>query len=253
MHFAEYIRSNEDDKNFNEYIQAINYSILNITNSEDINESFLSDISDKFKDGIMFIKQLAEMFKTDIKDMLKIFKNKFLFTFFNKLKWSISELIDIVKKGYKLQKELHNVIAKFIADNKIVEFTNQKLTLLDEFLSAHPLIKKGTTLIVVGFLIYQWTQMISFTGDIEFDFDQTVLFEAIKGNFSLADLFATPDGVKMLFFIATGVLTGLTFPWPGDAWVLFALSIVYTITKDKYPAIAKNIIKTVKKVKTIKI
>jgi hypothetical protein len=91
--------------------------------------------------------------------------------------------------------------------------------------------------------------MISFTGDIEFDFDQTMLFMALKGSYSLANVFASEDGIHMLMFIATGVLSGISFPYPGPTWVLFAASIVYTLTKDKYPQISNSIIKNAKKFK----
>jgi hypothetical protein len=53
-------------------------------------------------------------------------------------------------------------------------------------------------------------------------------------------------------FIATGVLSGITFPYPGPTWVLFAASIVYTLTKDSQPKIANAIIKQAKKLKRFK-
>ena len=117
----------------------------------------------------------------------------------------------------------------------------------------HPKVKTVAGLVVAGFLIYQWTQMVSFTGDIEFDFDQSLLFSAIQGNYSLADVFASADGIHMLMFIATGVLTGISFPWPGPTWVLFAASIVYTLSKDKYPKVARSIIKNSKKLYKLKL
>lgn len=248
MKFSEYLIESD----WAEYENTLSQLIEGYEQTGVLNEGLIDKLTSKMKNGIDFIKQFASIVGGKLLDMLKLFKDKVLFSFFNKIKWSISELSKIVKKGYKLWKDLHNVIAEYVASNKVVKWTNDKLTELDAFLDKHPVIKKVGTLVVVGFLIYQWTQMISFTGDIEFDFDQSVLFSAIAGNFSLAELFATADGIKMLLFIATGVLTGITFPWPGNAWVLFALSIVYTVAKEKHPQIAKNIIKGAKKLKGIK-
>lgn len=239
------------ESEYNEYLSGINLVIESLENGT-MNESLLDTLTSSVKDGITFIKQFTELVKGNLIDMLKLFKERVLFTFFSKISWSITELVSLVKKGYNLWKELHNVIAKYVADTGVIKWTSDKLKELDTFLDKHPIIKKGGSLVIVGFLIYQWTSMVSFTGDIEFDFDQSTLFDAIKGNYSLADLFASESGVKMLLFIATGVLTGISFPWPGESWVLFTLSLVYTVSKQKYPTIAHNIIKTVKSVKGIK-
>lgn len=240
------------ESEYKEYVIAIDRSIQLLESEGSLNEGLLDTFTDKVKDGIDFIKKFAELVNGKLIDLLKVFKDKVLFTFFSKIKWSITELVSLVKQGYKLWKQLHDIIAKYIAETGVVKWTNEQLTKLDDFLNKHPLIKKSGSLVVVGFLIYQWTSMVSFTGDIEFDFDQATLFDAIKGNYSLADLFATDSGIKMLLFIATGVLTGISFPWPGESWVLFTLSLVYTVSKQKYPTIANNIIKMAKSVKGIR-
>ena len=239
------------ESDFKEFQNALSETISILECGNSLNEGLLDKYTDKVKEGINFIKQFTELIKGNLLDMLKLFKERILFTFFSKISWSITELVNLVKQGYKLWKDLHNVIAKYISDTGVIKWTDDKLKALDKFLDTHPIAKKGGSLLIVGFLIYQWTSMVSFTGDIEFDFDQTALFEAMKGNYSLSDLFASESGVKMLLFIATGVLTGISFPWPGESWVLFAISIVYTIAKPKYPTIAHNIIKTVKSVKNI--
>ena len=243
MQFKQYIEESE----WLEFQAAINEAINVIESNQPLTEGVLSSFSKRAKDGVQFVKEFAELVGGNLLDILKLFKNRVVFKFFSRIKWSVSELLRIVKKGYKLWGELHGVIAEYIANSKIVKFTDAHLKDLDLYLQEHPVLKRAGALVVAGFLIYQWTQMISFTGDIDFDFDQSVLFAAISGNFSLSDLFSGPDGVRMLMFIATGVLTGATFPWPGNAWLLFAVSIVYTVSKDKYPAIAKSIIKNVKK------
>jgi hypothetical protein len=247
--------SDGDWLEFNEVLHQLITNIENNPLNESIlfNEGLIDKLSSKLKGGIAFIKQFAELVGGKLLDFLKMFKNKVLFTFFNKIKWSIKELSGIVKKGYSLFKNMQGIIDQFIKDNNIIQWTNDKLTLLDNFLNNHPVLKRVGSLIIVGFLIYQWTSMISFTSDIEFDFDQTLLFDAIRGAYSMADLLATPDGLKMLLFIAIGVLTGVSFPWPGNTWVLFTISILYTVSKHKHPSLATKLINSVKKYKSIKV
>ena len=251
--YNEYIIS-IDERQTNELIEAIdviiNESLASSTSVlQLLEEGILDKVSSYVKDKINFIKDLAEKLNIGLINLLKVFKNKKLIDFFKSIKWDMKSLIKIVQNGYKLWSQLHKIIAKYIADNKIVKFTEKELKKLDDFLMKHPLIKKTAGLLVAGFLIYQWTQMVSFTADIEFDFDQTMLFLALRGTYSLAQIFASEDGIHMLMFIATGVLTGITFPYPGPTWVLFAASIVYTLTKDKQPQIAASIVKNAKKFK----
>lgn len=247
MSFREYLLEQE----FDQYNNTLD-EVIRLLESNILVESILDDMTSKFKDSVKFIKDFASLVKVNLTDMLKLFKDKFLFSFFSKIGWSLSELVKIVKKGYKLWGDLHNIVAKYIADSGIVKFTHEELQKLDAFLQKHPMIKRAGSLVVIGFLIYQWTRMISFTGDVDFDFDQTTLFNAIQGNYSLADLFASPDGIKMLTFIATGVLLKLSFPWPGSSGVLFLASLFYTVVKKKHPAMANNVIKHFKTFKTIK-
>jgi len=235
-------------------IGSVNESTSELSQEETqlLFENMLKTLSNKMKTGVGFIKEFSTLVKVNFLDMLKMFKNKVLFSFFSKIKWSVKELVKLVKSGYNLQGKLKTVIDGFIEEHGVVKWTKDKLDHLDEFLSKHPMIKKTTGLVVVGFLIYQWTQLISFTGDVDFDFDQSLLFEAIKGNFSLSDLFASPDGITMLSFIALNTLTGISFPWKGATWVLFTFSLVYTTVKQKYPNLAQDMIKNLNRFKTVK-
>jgi len=216
-------------------------------------ESLLDNLSKKMKTGMEFIKNVSNILNVRLLDVMKLFKEKVLFVFCTKIMWSAKKLVELVKDGYKLQTKLKKSIAQYIANTGVVKFTSSELTKLDEFLNEHKFVKTAGSLVVIGFLIYQWTEMISFTGDIEFDFDQSLLFAALQGSYSLSDLFSSPDGIEMLVFIATGMLIGASFPWPGPSWALFLVSIVYTVAKKNHPIIAKSIIKNVKKLKNIKV
>jgi len=245
--FKEYIFEQE----YAEFNSALDHLILEYGKTGILNEGLLDTFSDKIKTGISFIKELAEIIGVELVNLLKVFKEKVIYAFFSKIGWSLSKLVKIVKDGYNAWDDLHNVIAKYLADNKIVKFGNEHLKKLDEFLQNHPIVKKIGGVLLAGLLIYIWTSMISFTGNINFDFDQSTLFDALNGNYSLADIFASQDGMKLLMFIGTATITNLTFPWPGSTGLLFAVSIIYTVIKNKYPDIGKLLITNIRKIKRV--
>jgi len=71
---------------------------------------------------------------------------------------------------------------------------------------------------------------------------------ALKGKVGFSEVFFSANGIKMLVFIGTGVLTGISFPWSvlGGTWVLFAASILYTVSRKRYPKIASKLKKFIK-------
>jgi len=235
-----------DYNNFCSYIDMY-YNNPTLTESL-INEGLFSDIKDK----ISFIKELALKLSLDFEKIIILFKEKYLFNFFSKLKWSISKFVDVIKQGYKAYTALHSVISQYLAEQKIFKLTEEVIKKLEIFLIKHPRIKPIAGIVLAGFLAFQWTSLISFTGDVDFDFDQTALFQALSGNFSLVDILAGESGAKLLLFIATNVISGITFPWPGETWVLFAFSIIYTVAKYKYPQVAQKMKPLLQKVSSLK-
>jgi len=188
------------------------------------------------KSKMEFIKELSATVKMGFREILTLFKDKIVYNIFNAIKWSLKTLYRILKKGYDAWGNVHEIIAKFISDNKITKFTAKHLDKLDAILHKDSRLAKVTGILVGGFLIFQWTSLISFTGNVKFDFSQETLLDALKGKFSLSQVLASPAGVKMLMFIGTGITTGVSFPWPaltGSGLGLFLFSIIYTVTKNK--------------------
>ena len=207
-------------------------NLLNEGFTLDAINKFSSKLKIKFKKAFELAKNIAEKFKIKFNDIIKIFKIKEVFTFIKQLGFSLSKLVQLVKTGYKKYLEIHDIIAKYVEDLGIVKWTEDKLKDLDEFLINHPKIKRISGLIVAGILIYIWWNM-SFAGDIQGDFDQSQLFAALSGTYTLSDIFAGKDGIKMLLLFSTGVLTSISFPWPGKSHYQFIYSILYTVIKEK--------------------
>ena len=200
---------------FRNYILATNY----LTESTELYE-FVG----KLKDKINFIKNLASHIKTKFKDLLKLFMNSKVFKFFSLIGWSMDKLFGLVKKGFRLYKDLLKVIADYVSKTKVGKWTEEKLKQLDTFLQKHPKTKRIAGVGVASLLVYIWFNM-TFTGDFAYDFDMTDMLAALAGKFSLAKLFAGSDGVKLLLLFATGAI-GLTFPWPGAATKQFIGAVV---------------------------
>jgi hypothetical protein len=183
----------------------------------------------KLKKIWSFLLELKDIVKVKIIDLVKLFMNKLVFKFFAKIKFSISYLFSLVKKGFKAYKDIIKAIGDYLANTKVGKWTEEKLKDLDAFLAKHPKTKRIAGLAVAGILIYIWLNM-TFTGNADYDFDMGDMILALGGGFTLSTLFAGPDGMALLTLFATGVI-GLSFPWPGPQHFQFVGAVIYGSAK----------------------
>ena len=176
-----------------------------------------------------FLNELKDLVKVKFKDLVKLFMNKLVFKFFAKIKFSITYLFNLVKKGFKAYKEVIKAIGEYVAKTKVGKWTEDKLKDLDAFLAKHPKTKRMAGFAVAGILIYIWLNM-TFTGNADYDFDMGDMLLALGGGFTLSTLFAGPDGMALLMLFATGVV-GLSFPWPGPQSIQFVGAVLYGSAK----------------------
>ena len=186
-------------------------------------------IPSKLKSIWTFIKDLKEKVSVKLVDLVKLFLDKVVFKFFAKIKFSISYLFKLVKKGFKAYKDIIKAIGEYVASTKVGKWTEDKLKALDDFLAKHPRTKKIAGIVVAGLLIYIWLNM-TFTGNADYDFDMTDMISALGGGFTLSTLFAGPEGMALLMLFATGVM-GLSFPWPGPQSIQFIGAVLYGSAK----------------------
>jgi hypothetical protein len=176
-----------------------------------------------------FVKELASKISVSIKDIAKLFMNRTVFNFFSKIKWSFEYVFDLAKRGLRIYREVLDVIGEYVAKTKVGRWTDDKLRDLDNFLKNHPKIKRIAGIGVAALLIYIWFNM-TFTGDFEYDFNLVDVLAALGGKFSLSQIFAGKDGMKLLLLFVTGVI-GVSFPWPGPTSVKFLTAAVQSIAK----------------------
>jgi len=211
------------------------YKALDIL-SNPLTEGILDKLTTGIKSKIDFITEIAKIIGKNIKDIVVLFKNSKFFKIFKALHFSVKYIIDMYKKGLKLYNSLENIIAKKINDLGGVKYIRKNLKVLDDWFNSHPMIKKLGGLAVGSLLLYIWINM-SFTPNFGDSFDFTDIINSFLGKFHLSDLFATESGITMLIYFATGALTGVSFPWPGNLTRKIITALVYTTYKQIKPNI----------------
>ena len=117
--------------------------------------------------------------------------------------------------GLKTIDSAVNFAADKVAATNAVQGLQKGLIKVDEFLDKYPKLKTVTGTAIAGFLTYQWLQM-SFSGNLDSDYDLSSIPEAIAGNIGFTDVLATPAGVKGMGLLAAGIATGgMTALWAG--------------------------------------
>lgn len=112
----------------------------------------------------------------------------------------------------------------------------------DAFLERHPVIKKMTGPVIAGLLAYQWLNM-SYIGEGDLDFDVGYIGEALAGNYSVADVISSPDGLSNMAYVASLTLTGgaLSFPYLIKDSIGITIAVAYSAVKhsDRIPGVTK--------------
>jgi len=226
----------DQDTELYEFTKAI--KILEYKEQNNLNEGVFGDLLDKvsgaIKKKIKFIQELAELSKQKLSDLLLMFKDKKVFQFFKVIGFSIKKVLEMFKLGFKTFKNIEGIIAKKIAELGGVKYIRKNLHLLDEFFNEHPILKKIGGAAVAGLLIYIWLNM-SYGVDLEWSMSWEDMINALMGKFSLADLFASDAGIKMLIYLAAGVLTGVSFPWPGSLMQQISLGLIIGLYRTIKP------------------
>lgn len=117
--------------------------------------------------------------------------------------------------GLKTVDSAVNFAADKVAATQMVQGLQKGTVKVDEFLNKYPKLKTVGGVAIAGFLTYQWLQM-SFSGNLDSDYDLSNIPEAIAGNIGFTEVLATPAGIKGLGLLAAGLATGgMTTLWAG--------------------------------------
>lgn len=228
-HFENFreILSEKEEKEYNQLMNYIELYETFSTNSFMLKEfSFPKELKSK----IDFVKTLATETGFKMKDLFNFLKDKKVFKLFSYVGWSIKKLAELIQTGFKVFKDLQLAIADFIAKSKIGRMTTDKIKDLSNYLDKHPKLKKYSGFAVAGLLILIWLNM-SFTGDFFDDFDLSLVFQCLLGTYSLSEIFASKEGIRMLSLLALGMVTKISFPYPSTNLVKFIVAVLMTLAK----------------------
>lgn len=219
---------------YEEYCSDLDLIIESI-NANGLNEGF-SSILKKVKSEIIelvnFVKDqmgtVGSELKLSVSEIIKAFKSKSIFEALKHFGFSIRNMYRAVHAATSI---INNTLIKAFADLRKLETIrniDERIKKVDEFLNKYPILKKLTGPAIAGLLVLIWLNM-SFVGNFDYDMDITPWFQALSGNFSIHELFASPEGMAMIAFLATGLLSGgsLSVAWAGKTVYNLSLSLIY--------------------------
>ena len=141
--------------------------------------------------------------------------------------------------GLKTVDTAVNFAADKVAATQMVQGLQKGTIKVDEFLNKYPKLKTVAGVGIAGFLTYQWLQM-SFSGNLDSDYDLSNIPEAIAGNIGFTEVLATPAGIKGMGLLAAGIATGgMTTIWAGGRRGLM-MAAAYTGAKKAGNTILAN-------------
>lgn len=164
------------------------------------------------------IKQLAAYLK-EAKDIglaavISAFKQRSVFTLLKGLGFSLVKLskalIALVKLPSSALFAALDALAEAFSNTKLMKSLDVRARLerLEAVIRKHPILSKITGAVIAG-LIFVIYIKAPFIGDVEFDFDLVEsMISALKGNYSLADFFTSPDAIHTIGVLLFGGLTG---------------------------------------------
>lgn len=186
-----------------------------------------------------------------VKDITSALKDVNIYSFLKLSKFSIKKMAGYINGALSV---IDNTLLKAISAlhtkgvfNHLVDGT----VTMDQVLKDHPILKKVTGPVVAGIILMIWLNM-TFSGKFSSDMDLVKMFKSATGKFSLEEVFATPNGIKMLVLLTTGIVSAgaLSFPWLAATGANLALAILYTgfkhrknISKEELSKMKQKILK----------
>lgn len=254
MRFQNYIEDNylDDYSNFTYemYCECLDLSMANRLNElYFVNEGIFDKIKElKLASGIIkFFKEakdifagIAGEFKLGLSDVVKAFKNRDVFGLIKAFGFNIKLMIKSINEFTgMMRKGILKIFEELVKTGAFKKIRSGAMK-VDEVLDKYPLLKKVAGIAVAGLLLYIWLNM-TFIGDLDYDFNFGDLVSALKGSFSLADMFVSPQGLMLIALLGSGML-GISAPWLGKTAYNLVLAISYTaFSKIKDIKIVANI------------
>ncbi len=223
MRFNEYLI--ESEVTYEQYVQGINSYFSLDEGIVDIKDKTVNFIKKRLKGASEEFDRISHDFGLSLVQIghalieVDIFKLMKAFGFSFKM---------VLKTLHDLSKIIHTGLFetfKELSDSRVFRKFREGTAKWDEVTNKYPILKKATGPIVAGLIFFMWTQM-TFIGNLDYDFDFTAITAALKGNYSLEDVFGGPKGLMLIALFSTGSL--ISVPWLGSTAYNLILALVYT-------------------------
>lgn len=159
--------------------------------------------------------------------VIRALKHPSIYKLLKAIKFDLKRLVAGLQQAHALiQKGLLRVFAELAKTDALQKLRAGTLK-IDAILNQYPMLKKLAGVAFAGLLFYIWINM-SFIGSAQFDLDLSNITDALFGKFSVTDLFLSDSGLMMVTLLATGLLTGISFPWLANSIYNVVLGLCYT-------------------------
>lgn len=172
-------------------------------------------------------KEIADEIGASLMDVVSLFRQKDTFALLKACGFSLAKILKAIAKLPSLITKGLLVVMGEIAQSGVIEKIRNGTMKVDELLHKYPVLRYLSGIAIAGLLIYMWLNM-SFIGDFHYDFNMSDILEALKGNFSLHDLFLSDSGLALLALFALGTFTGIGVAWLGSSALNVLVAMLYT-------------------------
>ena len=174
------------------------------------------ELPDTVKDLKQHVQSVIDAVGADLETVAIAFKQPSVYNTVKAIGGSISASARVVMGTLRTVGKTLTVGGAAIHDTKAFQKLERGIIKTDEFMQSNPALSKLSAVAVSGLAIGQWLRM-SFSGDIESDFDLTIIPQAFAGEAGFRELIATPDGIKGMGLLSVGMATGGLPIWMGGA------------------------------------
>lgn len=174
------------------------------------------------------LNKIAKEFRINYLDIVKSFQSRDVYSLLKAFKFNIKLILRGFNELTRFFRSGLLAIFKDIYRTKTIQKLRSGTLKVDEFLNRYPLLKKIGGIAIAALLLYIWLNM-TFIGDLDYDFNFSDITGALKGTFSIADLFVSPSGLMLVTLFGSGVAFGLSMPWLGKTAYNLILAIFYTM------------------------
>ena len=217
---------------YEQYCNAIDTTMLHEGAFNDLKGKMSPVFFRAFRETKGTLDKIGKDFKIGGSDLLAAIKQKDFFKIFKAFGFNIKLMLKSMNSLSELiRKGLMSVFAK-LAKTKTIQKIRKGLIKVDDLVQQHPILATVTGVGVAGLLLYIWLNM-TFIGNLDYDFDFSDMASALKGDFSLADLFTSDSGLMMVALFGSGAMFGLSVPWLGKTAYNLITAIFYTLFKKK--------------------